>query len=124
MSTHDCCSGAERDLSRETVGTVTTDGSQQSMTRIRWCLDHGGWLVPSAILVLLPKCPACLAAYIVMGTGIGLSLSTVRTLRLLLMTLCIASLSYLTVRQRHRVMALIFRLKGIGSVLQLLIDEV
>src|SRR4029450_5392799 len=105
MSTHDCCSGAERDLSRETVGTVTTDGSQQSMTRIRWGLDHGGWLGRSAILVLLPTCPTCLAAYIVMGTGIGLSLSTVRTLRLLLMTLCIASLSYLTVLQRHAVMS-------------------
>ena len=83
------------------------------MTRIRWCLDLGGWLVPSAILMLLPKCPACLAAYILMGTGIGLSLSVARTLHLLLMILCIASLSYLTIRHRHRVMALLFRPKGI-----------
>ena len=113
MSTHDCCSGAERDLSRETVGTVTTDGSQQSMTRIRWCLDHGGWLVPSAILVLLPKCPACLAAYILMGTGVGVSLSATRTLQLLLMILCIAPLAYMTVRHKPPVMALVLRPKGI-----------
>jgi hypothetical protein len=113
MRTHDCCSGAKRDPSCETVGTGTTDGNQQFGTVLRWCLHLGGWLVPSVPLVLLPKCPACLAAYIVMGTGISLSLSTARTLQLLLLTLCIALLSYLTVRHRHRVMALIFRPKGI-----------
>jgi hypothetical protein len=112
MSTHECCAAAASDPRYEAVRTWTTNGSQQSLTCVRWCLNLGGWLVPSAILVLLPKCPACLAAYIVMGTGIGLSLSAARTLQLLLMILCIASLSYLTARHRHRVMALIVRPKG------------
>ena len=113
MSLHDCCAAAASDHRCEAIRTWTTDGSQQSQTRVRWCLNLGEWLVPSVILVLLPKCPACLAAYIVMGTGVGLSLSTARTVQLLLMILCIASLSYLTIRHRHRVMALIFRPKGI-----------
>ena len=113
MSTHDCCAAAASDPRCEAVRTRSSDGSQQSVIRIWWYFSLGGWLVPSAILMLLPKCPACLAAYIVMGTGIGLSLSVARTLQLLLMTLCIALLSYLTVRHRHRVMALIFRPKGI-----------
>ena len=113
MSTHDCSAAAASDPKCEAVRTWTTNGSQQSLTCVRWYLSLGGWLVPSALLMLLPKCPACLAAYILMGTGVGLSLSTARTVQLLLMILCIASLSYLTIRHRHRVMALIFRPKGI-----------
>ena len=113
MSTHECCAAAASDPRSEAVRTRSNDGSQQSMTRMRWCLNLGGWLVPSAILVLLPKCPACLAAYILMGTGVGVSLSATRTLQLLLMILCIASLAYLTVRHKPPVMALVLRPKGI-----------
>jgi len=63
------------------------------------CVSFAGWLIPSAILALIPKCPMCLAAYVALWTGIGLSLSVATYLRLSLLVLCAASLLYLAVRR-------------------------
>jgi hypothetical protein len=66
------------------------------------------WAVPSAILVLLPKCPACLAAYVALWTGLGLSFSTATYLRWVLLFLAITSLLFLIVARLDRIGA-IFR---------------
>jgi hypothetical protein len=64
------------------------------------------WGLPSAILVLIPKCPACLAAHLMLWTGLGLSLSTATYLRWMLLSLCVASLLFLIVKRLDRIEAI------------------
>jgi hypothetical protein len=58
-----------------------------------------GWLVPTAILAFLPKCPACLAAYIAIAAGVGLSASTAKYLRVLLILSSVLCILYVARRQ-------------------------
>jgi hypothetical protein len=66
------------------------------------------WFLPGTTLILLPKCPACLAAHLTLWTGLGLSLAAATYLRWALLFLCVASLLFLIVERLDRVRA-IFR---------------
>src|SRR5215469_12142378 len=57
-------------------------------------LSFLGWIVPTTILALIPKCPACVAGYAVIGTSVGFSLSAFAQLRLALIVLCLVSLCF------------------------------
>lgn len=56
------------------------------------------WLGPGALLLLMPKCPACLAGYVALWTGIGLSFSVAEHLRTGLIVACVALLAYASLR--------------------------
>ena len=60
------------------------------------------WLVPAGLLLLIPKCPVCFAAYIAAGTGLGLSLPAAGGLRIALIILCVLSLAFLAARLLFR----------------------
>jgi len=77
-------------------------------TWLRRVQEISAWVLPSAILVLMPKCPACLAAHVALWTGLGLSLTTATYLRWALLFLCVASLLFLIVKYLDRLGA-IFR---------------
>jgi hypothetical protein len=60
------------------------------------------WLFPATLLVLMPKCPLCVAAYFALFTGIGVSVSTARWIQILMLVFCLTSLAYLAVRHWRR----------------------
>lgn len=62
-----------------------------------------GWVVPSAVMVLMPKCPACVVAYIAIVTGAGISVSAAAHLRLVMLVLCVVMLVWMAAKPLLRV---------------------
>jgi hypothetical protein len=98
VKAHHCCRAVMSGSGTAPIATSISDGGRHRRMFARSCRDIVGWLIPSAILALMPKCPACLAAYLAIGTGFGLSFSAATQLRTSLLILCFASLLYLAVR--------------------------
>jgi hypothetical protein len=88
-----CCDGAR---------------DRKTPTWARRARETAAWVFPGAILVVLPKCPACLAAHVALWTGLGLSLAAAAYLRWGLLLFCVASLLWLVVKRLNRLEA-IFR---------------
>ena len=72
----------------------------------RSCCGRGaeiaGWVVPGATLALLPKCPACLAAYVALATGLGVSFSAAAFIRTSLVVASVSVLALLAARRAVR----------------------
>lgn len=68
------------------------DGTSRHPSRSRRFSEIAGWIVPGVTLVLLPKCPVCVAAYVALISGVGISVASASRLRLLLLVGSVAIL--------------------------------
>jgi hypothetical protein len=92
-----CCAAISTGSNRVTAGARAARGGPRLRTLVRRGREVAGWIVPGGILALLPKCPVCIVAYFVIGSGIGISVSTATYLRMGLVILCVSWLSYFAI---------------------------
>lgn len=94
MSAHACCviSGAG-----DNGGAANGKQGERRAWGLVRAGKAGSWIGPSALLVLLPKCPMCFAAYLAVA-GIGVSVELAARLRIGVMAACVTTLSLLVVR--------------------------
>ncbi|HEY3898305.1 MAG TPA: hypothetical protein VGM54_06815 [Chthoniobacter sp.] len=69
-----------------------------TFTRLRRSGDSAGWIVPIATLFLMPKCPMCIAAYVAIISGVGVSMAAAAYLRSGILLACAVWLLWLAAR--------------------------
>ena len=92
MNVRQCCQ----------IKTRAGENARRPASRLHRGSEIAGWIIPGAILALLPKCPMCLAAYVAVWTGIGLSFSAATHLSVALVILCIGLILFLAARNARR----------------------
>ena len=89
MNTGHCCQNK----------TQADDNARRPASGLRRGGETTGWIIPSAILVLLPKCPICVAAYVALISGVSITVASASNLRTSLQILCVAALVYLVMKR-------------------------
>jgi hypothetical protein len=79
------------------------DDHRRPASVLRCGRDAAGWVVPGAVLALVPKCPACVAAYVALATGVTLSAPVATFARTSVIVLCTVSLSFAALRVALRI---------------------
>jgi hypothetical protein len=80
------------------VQTTAAGAVQRQVGRLRRAWRSLSWLMPAMLLACMPKCPLCVAAYIALFTGIGVSVATAHWIRIILITSCVAVLLALVLK--------------------------
>lgn len=100
MNTRHCCQ----------LATPRRAYAPGRVSRWRRGPELAGWLIPGATLVLLPKCPVCVVAYVALFSGVGISISSASHLRTSLLVLSLAALLSLSLKRLCR---LAFQIKPV-----------
>jgi len=81
--------------------TVAGQGTSRHLPASWWgrVTEIAGWIFPATLLALLPKCPVCVAAYVALTTGIGISVPAAADLRTLMVFVCAVALVSLAARR-------------------------
>jgi hypothetical protein len=90
-----CCSNNTATDGRPVRRAPHSGPLRSRLARTRSAL---AWALPIATLALVPKCPACVAGYVLLFTGIGVSLPVAGGMRWALMVLSVTAITWLLVR--------------------------
>jgi hypothetical protein len=85
------------------------------MFATRKIVEWSGYLLAGIAVALMPKCPACLAAYVALFTGLGLSLGMATSMWWFMIICCLGVLGFMSFRlvQSARLFQSVFeRLRG------------
>jgi hypothetical protein len=95
MKTGNCCQ----------IGARDCDDTRRPASRWRRGGEIAGWIIPGVTLVLLPKCPICVAAYVALFTGVGISIANASMLRKLMLILCVSAVLCLALKHLWRLVS-------------------
>lgn len=84
------------------IATRESDNAPRPASRWRRGGEFAGWIIPSVTLVLLPKCPACVAMYVALFSGVGISVASASNLRTSLLILSVAAVLGLALKPLRR----------------------
>jgi hypothetical protein len=88
---------------RSSTGCHCGDAAQSAtISRSRSAWEMAAGALSLGVWLLMPKCPVCLAAYVALWTGLGLSFAAATSIRWSLLGLSSALLLFLIVRQVSR----------------------
>ena len=79
-------------------GEVVRASEEMAPCRRAWIRRVAGivrWALPVAGLAFVPKCPGCVAAYVLLLTGVGLSFEAAEWVRWGLIGLCVAAMGWM-----------------------------
>ena len=93
-----CCHTTNGRTGIDTASPAPKVCPEQQLSRLTRFIRSVRLIVPGALLVLVPKCPVCMSAYIALGTGVGITVSTATYLRIALIFICITAIAYIVAR--------------------------